>query len=386
MGPRHAIALYVHVPLCRTKCGYCDFYSVPDAGKPAGRITRAILAELDLRRREFPPPVETVFIGGGTPTVLPDECFETLVRSVAHAAGPAVSEFTIEANPGSFDARKADIMTHAGVTRLSLGAQSFHHDELAVLERIHEPDDVSRSVALARRAGIGLINVDLIFGIPGQTLASWLESLDRALDLGVDHLACYSLMYEPGTPLRQRRDHGLLEPIDEELEAEMYLACIDRLTEAGFEHYEISNFARPGCRSRHNLRYWRNEPYLGIGPSAASFLNGWRWRNLPDWRAYCDAIEAGTVPVVDRERLDPVARACESAMLELRLIQGFDLAEFSRRWGVDAVALFAPAVEPLAREGLVEGWPVRLRLSRKGLLVADRIMADLLACADAPAR
>ena len=374
-----AIGLYIHTPFCTTKCGYCDFYSVPLAGRAVASLVEALLAELEYRVEAHADKLSTIFVGGGTPTVLPGEELRRLLGAVTAIAGRGrVEEFTVEANPATLDPAKAGLLAEAGVTRVSFGAQSFHSRELAVLERLHGPDDVPRSVEQARRAGLQQIYLDLIFGIPSQTLASWDESLRRALDLAPEHLALYGLTYEPGTALAALRERGRLTPCDEGLERDMYLHAIDRLTAAGFEHYEISNFARPGRRCRHNLACWHNRPYVGIGPSAAGFMNGRRTRNIPDVERYVMMVREQGHAEIESERLDPLAFAGETAMLWLRLIEGIERDAFRRTTGFDPFELFA---EPLARHaaaGLLVVDGSRIRLTRDGLCVADSIIVDFI--------
>ena len=297
--------------------------------------------------------------------------------------GRSLDEFTVEANPATVDEAKIAVLVEAGVSRISFGAQSFHPDELAALERIHDPADTARSVALARRGGLCELNLDLMFGIPGQSLDSFDESLSRALDLGPDHLSVYGLTYEPGTPLKVQLDRGLITPCDEPLERDMYCHAIDRLTAAGFEHYEISNFARPNRRCRHNLAYWHNHPYVGIGPSAASFRNGERTRNVPNITRYLAMMRDGQSAVIETERLEPLAFAGETAMVTLRLIDGIDRRDFRETTGFDPFAIFAEPIQQHTAGGLIVVEGDRFRLTREGLLLADAVIADFLSPASA---
>lgn len=379
------VGLYIHVPFCASKCGYCDFYStvpLPGAFEP---LVDALITELDaaLTGRcgtSAPPAVETIFVGGGTPSLLPTALLVRLftrLRRVVEEHKPV--EFTVECNPASLTDAKADLLRRAGVNRISMGAQSFHPQELRVLERIHNPADIPASAAIVRRSGFAHFNLDLIFGIPGQTLASWKESIRRAIELGPDHLACYGLTFEPDTPLDAQRRAGLITPMDEDLQAELYLATLEELAAAGFEQYEISNFARPGARCLHNLRYWHNRPGIGIGPSAASYLDGRRWRNIPDTGAYVHRVSAGLPIAIDEEQLDPLARAGETAMLRLRTMDGIDRQAFRQATGFDPHELFAATIDRHRRAGLLTVDNDRIALTSQALLVADAIMADFLA-------
>jgi oxygen-independent coproporphyrinogen-3 oxidase len=262
---------------------------------------------------------------------------------------------------------------------VSIGAQSFDRGELRVLERIHRPEQVAETIRSARAAGIGEVNVDLIFAIPGQSLEAWLRNLHEALALGVDHLSCYGLTYERGTPLFEQLRAGQVRRADADLEADMYEATIETLAAAGFEQYEISNFARPGRRCRHNLVYWRNQAYLGLGPSASGFVGEVRYKNIPDTAEYVRCIEAGRSPRIQQERLSLDHRARETVMLQLRLIEGVDRSVFRARFGRDPVEMFADVVERHAALGLLRVDEPRVALTRHGLLVADSVMADFLA-------
>ncbi|MGB9624896.1 MAG: radical SAM family heme chaperone HemW [Phycisphaerae bacterium] len=374
--------LYIHVPFCRTKCGYCDFYSRVPAEGQTGRYVDAVLTELaggpaapgGLAR------VRTIFVGGGTPTILPVVELSRLFGALGELARrDGVSEFTVEANPASLDDAKSQVLREAGVNRVSIGVQSFAAGELRTLGRRHQAEDVAPTVRLVQRWGFSHINLDLIFGIPGQTEWSWGESLRRAIDLGPDHIACYGLTYEPGTPLDRRWAEGAVDPCGEEAEARMYECAIDTLTGAGFEHYEISNFARPGARCEHNLAYWRNEPYVGLGPAAASYFDGVRTRNVADIEQYIRRISLGQSPVIESERLGARARAGETAMLQLRLTDGIDRRRFERQTGFDALALFADVIPSHVAGRRLSVTPTHIRLTRSGLLIADSVMADFIA-------
>jgi len=371
-----SIGWYVHLPFCTTKCGYCDFYSLPTIPGLIDRLIDALKNELAQRNPRR--PVETIFIGGGTPTVLPAEALETILRFVTEGAGP-VCEFTVEANPSSTNELKLNLLCQYGVNRVSFGAQSFNRDDLAVLERIHDPRHIHESVHAARNAGFKNINLDLIYGIPGQTPERWRETLQTAVDLETEHLSCYALMFEPGTTLTRLRNEGRMLPCDEDREAEMFDLTIDVLAGAGFEHYEISNFAKPGRRCRSNVVYWENREYLGIGPSAVSYLDGERRKNIADVRRYVEGMGAGSGSVaVECERLEPVARAAETAIQMLRLTDGVRFVRFSTLTGFDARELFSKQIERFAVMGLIEADFSGFRLTRPGMLVANRVMEDFL--------
>lgn len=371
-----SIGWYVHLPFCTTKCGYCDFYSLPTIPGLIDGLVGAVCEEL--HRRDPGRPVETIFVGGGTPTVLPAAALESLLSEISRRAG-RVSEFTVEANPSSTDELKLELLKKYGVTRVSFGAQSFNPEELKVLERLHDPRHIFESVAAARAIGLDNINLDLIYAIPGQTLASWKDTLRRAIDVGTEHLSCYALMYEPGTSMTRLHHEGRVIACDEDVEAEMFDCTIDLLTAAGFEHYEVSNFARPGRRCQANMIYWENREYLGIGPSAVSYLDGVRQKNAPDVRRYIDSMLADSpVAVAEREELPPLHRAGETAVQMLRLTEGIDLSKFREQTGFDAATIFAERIKEFTSLGLMETDERTIRLTRRGMMVANRVMAELL--------
>jgi oxygen-independent coproporphyrinogen-3 oxidase len=377
--PRACRSLYLHVPLCRTRCGYCDFYSeilTPGAADP---LVDALLAELAGWTARGLERVDTLYVGGGTPTVLPRSALARLLGALRELVDPhAPLEFTVEANPVTVSDEIAATLVEAGVNRVSIGAQSFDPGALRALDRTHQPEHVHQTVATCRRLGIARISLDVIFGIPGQTLASWQQTLETALALEPEHVSAYGLTYEPGTVLTARRDAGKITPIDEDIEADMYEHLLDRLPAAGLRQYEISNFARAGGVCRHNLRYWHNEPCIGVGPSAAGFVDDVRYKNVADTAAYIEALRAGRSARAEEERLTPVHRVRESAMLALRLVEGIDRAAFAARFGVDPVEHFADAVTRHRDAGLLTVDRRAIRLTRAGFLLANRVMRDFL--------
>ena len=392
--PPRVRGLYLHIPFCFHKCHYCDFYSiVDDRDRQAVFVDRMIdeMAALGPLIRGVEGPIETIFTGGGTPTLLAAPLWVKLIEALRrHFDVSGVAEFTVEANPETVTAELLDVLVDGGVNRMSVGCQSFDPRHLKTLERWHDPRNVERAVQLARAAGITNLNLDLIFAIPGQTLADWQSDLERALALGPMHLSCYSLMYEPNTAITKKLEMGMLEACDEDLEAAMYEHTIDRLREAGFEHYEISNWAltpspsqgegrgeghlssRRAARCRHNMLYWLNENWLAVGPSASGHVNGVRWKNLPHLGRYL--ASTGGSPIQDVEQLDPGASIGEQLMLRLRLIEGVELDWLEPRMTPERAA----AIERHTAAGLLEQTTTHLRLTRRGLLLADDVIADLL--------
>ena len=321
----------------------------------------------------------TVFFGGGTPTLLPLPHMRRLIDGLRTVFDfTARDEWTVEANPATVTADYCRMLRDAGVTRLSFGAQSFDRGELAILERHHEPADVGRSLDLARDAGFTRLNVDLIYAIPGQTLESWAASLEAAVALGPPHISCYGLTYEPNTAMAVRKRLGQFKGAEEGLELEMLRHARRRLAGAGMPAYEVSNYAAPGEACRHNLLYWTGGDYVGLGPSAASHVQGWRWKNRPHLGEWESAVEAGGLPATDVERLPPRRRAGELAMLLLRLSRGLVYEEFATQTNLDATRLFADPIARFTRVGLLEEDGNGVRLTDSGLAVADAVAAEFL--------
>lgn len=374
--------LYVHVPFCFHKCHYCDFYSIMrQSHQRMARFVDLVLAEADLwSGSPLTLRPQTVFFGGGTPSLLPGDEMTRLIEGLHERFDlSAVREWTVEVNPATADLEYLRMMRSRGVDRLSFGAQSFAPSELKTLERHHEPGDVGRAVSMAREAGFERISLDLIYAIPGQTMQSWRSSLVQALASETEHLSCYGLTYEPNTPLAVRRRLGRVRPAPEHLELEMFREGRRMLAEAGRPAYEVSNYAIPGCESVHNLGYWRGESYLGLGPAAASHLQGRRFRNQPHLGRWEQAVGAGRLPVIEYEHLTQRQRAGELAMLNLRLTGGIEAGDFAARIGADAREMFSDAIARLTAVGLLQEHPDgRIQLTDKGWTLADGVAAEFL--------
>lgn len=371
-------ALYVHVPFCAARCRYCDFCSTAYESQLAEQVIDAELVELARRAERLTQPADSIFVGGGTPTILPPPLLTRLMQALGAFAGPS-TEFSLEANPNSLSEESLSIVRRAGVNRLSIGVQSFQDAELAVLGRLHSADEARRALLRAAQAGLTSLSADLIYGIPGQSLEGWQNSLRQLLDLPIDHVSCYCLSLEPGTPLAEDVEAGRETPMDESLQRECYELAIDLLAEAGLEHYEISNFARPGHRCRHNLVYWHNRPYLGVGPSAVSYLDGRRTGNTHDLQAYVEDIQVGRAPTAMTEQLFGRALMAETLMLMLRLRDGVDRQAFRARFGEDPAEAFDAPVRRYLQLGMLDLTSDRLALTRPALFVADTILADIVA-------
>ena len=376
-------ALYVHVPFCFHKCHYCDFYSITrQTPERMDHFVDLLLLEAEQWTSDRPPDSlrpRTIFFGGGTPSLLPRDSMRRLLVGLRERFDVSrVEEWTIEVNPATANEDYCRMLRDLGVDRLSFGAQSFRPNELAALERHHDPEDVPRSVEMARQAGFTRLNVDLIYAVPGQDLGSWSYSLEKAVALGTEHLSCYALTYEPNTPMGVKHRLGAIKGVEDSVELEMLHHTRGRLIAEGLPPYEISNYSRPGRECRHNLVYWTGGNYLGLGPSAASHLSGWRWRNRPHLGEWEQAIAAGSVPGLDIEQLTPLQRAGELAMLMLRLSRGIGFAEFRDRTGCSAQELFAEPIDRLLPLGMIRIDPDALRLTEVGLNVADAVSAEFL--------
>ena len=370
-------ALYVHLPFCPYICPYCDFAKVPYRADRAERYLRALRAEIAAA-----PAVTgtTLYLGGGTPTTYDGATLAALIVELrARFALPADAEITCETNPDAVRAEDLVTLAAAGVNRLSIGVQSFDPVELRVLGRRHTSRDVAAVVAAARVAGITNIGVDLIFGVPGQTEASWRASLAAAVALDVTHCSTYGLTIEDGTPYARWYAREPQAFCDEASEARWYEIAMVTLEEAGFEHYEISNFARPGMRSRHNAMYWRNVPYLGFGVGAASYREGVRSVHTRDVDAYVSAALVGAPIPGEREMLQGAARLGEAIMLALRTCEGVDAGAFRARYDVDVVGTYRGVVERLAADALIVHDARGFRLTRRGRLVANDVCGAFLA-------
>jgi oxygen-independent coproporphyrinogen-3 oxidase len=371
--------LYVHVPFCFHKCHYCDFYSITrQSAERMGRFVDLVLTEARRwvdRQAKIEP--KTVFFGGGTPSLLPVEDMRRLLAGLREIfAWSRVSEWTIECNPATVSAEYLSMLRESGVDRLSFGAQSFDRKELAVLERHHEPADVQKSIALARTAGFGRLNVDLIYAIPGQDLSSWANSLEQAIALSTEHLSCYGLTYEHNTPMAVKKRLGVIRAVEDETELQMLHHTRRRLAEAGFSAYEISNYSRDGEECRHNLLYWNGGNYLGLGPAAASHIEGTRWKNRPHLREWETAVESDDIPAIDVEKLSPSQRASELIMLQLRLRRGVDVAAVERLSGINPLKQHAATLEQLAKLNLINISDDHFQLTEQGIDVADSISAE----------
>ncbi|MEW6064084.1 coproporphyrinogen III oxidase [Desulforamulus profundi] len=376
------IGLYIHVPFCLQKCLYCDFASYPIEQGQVEQYMRGLGQEIDYYRATLAPEqkqIATIFVGGGTPTCLMSGQLAGILEQVSRVFTIVTgAEITTEANPGTVTLASLRELRAAGFNRLSLGVQSTHRELLRVIGRIHDFDQARQAVHFARAAGFENLNLDLMFGLPTQTAARWRQSVSEIVNLQPDHVSCYSLQLEEGTPLTRAVDQGRLAACPEELELEMYRIVIEILGTAGYEHYEISNFARPGYRCRHNLLYWHNQEYLGLGPAAHSHLNQSRWGNVEDIDQYVSLLQAGQRPTEEIQSLSEGEQMEETVFLGLRLIPGVNLADFRQRFGIGLTEVFGRQVRELEKKGLVELVDGYLRLTGKGLPLANQVFAEFV--------
>jgi oxygen-independent coproporphyrinogen-3 oxidase len=364
------------VPFCAHHCGYCDFAVAAGRDDLIDRYLDALSAELSTLAS--PQSVQTLFLGGGTPTHLdPDQLARLLAIVLRWLPLEAGGEFSVEANPDTLSADKVAVLADHGVNRVSLGAQSFHPHLLAVLERMHVPQEVPRAVERIR-ARIPRVSLDLIFGVPGQSEAEWLADLRGALALAPDHVSTYGLTYEKGTRLWKQRQRGQLVPLTEEAERALYALAMETLAAAGFEQYEISNFARPGCRSRHNQVYWANEAYFGAGLGAARYVRFRRDVNTRDLDAYLRRALAGESVTQQSEELPPAERARETMAVQLRRCEGIDRQAFEVQAGFSLDRVASLALPHLVEQGFLNDDGRRVFLSREGKFVADAVIERLL--------
>ena len=401
------LSIYIHIPFCTVRCAYCDFNTYAGLEGLMPPYAAAVQRELALVAPFFSgeqegsvsdsAEVHSVFFGGGTPSLLVPDLIEAILRVVGSEFRLAHScEITLEANPGTLGRQDLERLRRAGVNRLSLGAQSAQPSELRLLDRAHTFEDVASAVEQARRAGFDNINLDLIYGLPWQAMESWTDTLDRTLDLAPEHLSLYALSLEHGTPLRAWVERGLVAAPDPDAAAEMYGWAEARLAGGGYVQYEISNWARdggagseldfPAFACRHNLQYWRNQPYLGIGAGAHGCALGWRYSNVLSPRLYIERLQAGTAGVApcspaaaERTAIDLPTQMDETMLLGFRLTRaGVQPSAFRGRFGQEVEPRYGQRLRQLERDGLIERREDRLRLTAQGRLLGNRVFREFV--------
>lgn len=379
------VSLYLHIPFCHTRCHYCDFNTYAGMLPMREPYVRALLSEIALAGQMAqqtdgsPRRSRTIFFGGGTPSLLSVSQITRLLDACTHAfAVDKDAEITLEANPGTLDQEQLAGLRAAGINRLSMGAQTTDPDLLKILGRIHTAEEIDQAVYYARSAGFTSISLDFMFGLPQQTMDHWRQTLDHALDLHPDHLSLYSLIIEEGTPFYTWAHDGRITPGDEDLCADMYEYADELLHKAGYGNYEISNWALPGHESRHNLTYWHNLPYLGMGAGAHSFFAARRFSNERDPATYIKRVKQGYIPEVASELVEAPQAMSETAFLALRTAMGLHLPTFEERFGVPFAHFVGERLDTVIQAGLLECADDWLRLSTRGRLLGNEVFLRLL--------
>ncbi len=378
-------SLYFHIPFCHTRCHYCDFNTYAGILPLREPYVRALISEIalagDMARLPDGAPrrSRTIFFGGGTPSLLSAQQISRVLDACRTAfALDEDAEISLEANPGTLNLEQLQGLRASGINRLSMGAQSFDADLLRALGRIHSPEEITRAVLLARQAGFSSINLDFMFGLPSQTMQQWQQTLSEALALQPEHLSLYSLIIEEGTPFATWTQEGRITPGDEDLCADMYEYAEERLRAAGYVNYEISNWSLPGHQCEHNLTYWRNLPYIGMGAGAHSFFAGKRFSDVLDPQEYIRQLKTGKMPIVENHEVTRLEEMTETSFLGLRTAQGLHLPTFAERFGEPFEQFVGDRLNVVQEAGLLEhenGW---LRLSERGRLLGNEVFFRLL--------
>lgn len=370
--------LYIHIPFCAKRCLYCDFFSTVGM-KEKDRYIDALINEMEIRKAYLNgEPIETIYFGGGTPSQLSASDLERIFTAIASNFDiRSVREVTLEANPDDIDPDYIKSLRPLPFNRISMGVQSFDNDDLQFLNRRHDRQQAIDAVKLCLDQGYTNISIDLMYGLPGQTADKWEKNIDEFLQLDVPHLSAYHLIYEEGTQLYRLREAGKISPVDEELSLSLFSILIDRLQKAGYIHYEISNFARPGYLSQHNSSYWSGSKYLGLGPSAHSYNGIEREWNVSSLKDYLNGIRAGS-PVIEKEILDVKTRYNEYIITGLRTMWGINYAKIRELFGQQMSYYCQQQAENYIKKGFLTEKEGNLTLSREGIFISDGIMSDLL--------
>lgn len=370
--------IYIHIPFCKTRCIYCDFYSTTRS-ELKERYVRALCRELEMRREYLRgEPIDTIYLGGGTPSQLDEEDFLRIFETIRTVYGMEhCQEITLEANPDDLTEAYVAMLRRLPFNRISMGIQTFDDDTLKLLNRRHNAAQAIEAVERCRRAGFANISIDLIYGLPGETDERWKRDLQQAVALNVEHISAYHLTYEEGTRLYELLQAHRIREVDEESSVRFFSTLMDMLTDAGYEHYEISNFCRPGMHSRHNTSYWKGIPYLGCGASAHSFDRRTREWNVASIDEYIRALEDGH-RLCETEPRDPDTAYNECVMTSLRTRQGLSLEEVEKEYGTVLRQYCTDMALPHLKDGKLEMQDGRLRLTRDGIFVSDSIISDLM--------
>jgi len=377
-----SLSIYLHIPFCQKKCYYCAFNSYPWQKEAVEHFVKSLMKEIEWWGKEMQPflfPVSTLFLGGGTPTCLTvqqlAQIMETFYQSFSLAED---AEISVEANPGTVDKEKLNLLKEYGINRLSFGVQSLDNQFLHFLGRIHTREEFLANYFLARDCGFDNINLDFISALPNQSLLHWQKTLQEAVCLQPEHISTYNLVLEKGTVLAKKYNKKQFAQADEETDLAMYEYSIDFLETQGFSHYEISNFAINGKKCRHNLVYWRNEEYLGLGPGAYSFWQKERRSNYSALEDYNQAINLGNLPLSEKEAIDFSTEMGETMMQNLRLKEGISAAYFQKRFGQSLFSVYGSVIDKLCQAGLIVFQGERLALTRAGIYLANNVLAEFL--------
>lgn len=369
--------IYIHIPFCKTRCIYCDFYSTTRS-ELKERYIRALCCELEMRREYLDEPVETIYFGGGTPSQLAYDDFRLVFDTIEKTFGmDRAHEITLEANPDDLTPEYAAMLATLPFNRISMGVQTFDEETLRLLKRRHTAAQAIAAVEHCRAAGFQNISIDLIYGLPGETSQQWERDLAQAIALNPEHISAYHLIYEEGTPIHAMLQERRISEVDEESSVSFFSLLIDRLVAAGYEHYEISNFCRPGLESRHNTSYWQGIPYLGCGPSAHSFNRREREWNVSSLNNYMQGIETGN-RIYETEYLSPQTRYNEYIITGIRTCWGISLTKLEESFGTERWQYCLNMAAPYIESGKLEKKDNMLRLTREGIFISDSIMSDLL--------
>lgn len=370
--------IYIHVPFCKTRCAYCDFFTQTDAGD-RGLYVKAIAGEAKSRSAYLDgEPVDTIYLGGGTPSQLSPADISLILKSISdNFIVSDHPEITLEANPDDLDMSYLQSLLGMGFNRLSIGVQSFDDDRLKFLNRRHSSEKAVEAVEAAQRAGFGNISIDLMYGLPGQTLPLWEKTLETAIALNIQHISAYHLIYEEGTALYQWLLQGAISPVDEELSLDMFSMMIDKLRDAGFIHYEISNFGKENCFSRHNTSYWTDALYLGLGPAAHSYNKKSRCSNVASIRRYIEGIEAGK-PDVEEEILTERDKYNDYILTRMRTMWGIDASWLENNFEHKFSQYFQKNIKKHIASANVAKDNSHYKLTRAGIFISDAIMSDLM--------
>jgi len=364
-----AKSVYVHIPFCKSKCLYCGFFSKPPAQFDTQKLLNAEIEEL--KNSSFAKPVKTLYIGGGSPASVGSVALCGFLSEITKLTGQP-EEFTVEINPADVNELFLRKLFEISVNRISIGVQSFNEDELVFLGRRYTPAQVEQTIKTCKKIGFQNISIDLIFAVPGSNLNTWHQDLLRAVRNDVQHISAYSLTYETNTPLEKIKSLGKIKIVNEELDRLMYERAIWLLGQEGFQQYEISNFAKPGFECRHNLTYWQNDFYIGIGPAACGYIEGLRTENINDIEKYIEQEDKAG----EKTEIMPVEKACQTAVLGLRLIRGIDITEYKQKTGFDIFELFKNSIDKNLKLNLLQLNENRLSLTQQALPMADSVLSD----------